>query len=86
MKIIFLNAWKYNIRGRVANFISEHASTTDVFCFQEAHQLEGNIAGILDGFSMLEVVEFFDDKRDFSLKSYIRRPLLGDGYEIIFSG
>lgn len=37
MKIIFLNALAGEVKAPLTQFISHHAPTTDVFCFQEAY-------------------------------------------------
>lgn len=37
MKIIFLNTWKGQTGEAFLEFVRDHASTTDIFCFQEAH-------------------------------------------------
>ncbi len=38
MKIIFLNALNAELKEPLAQFLREHAGTTDIFCFQEAGQ------------------------------------------------
>jgi endonuclease/exonuclease/phosphatase family metal-dependent hydrolase len=47
VEIVFLNTWSGQIRDKFCDFVKNQISTTDIFCFQELDDGEGNIRQII---------------------------------------
>lgn len=82
MKIIFLNAWEGKLREEIFDFIREHSSDTDIFCFQESQgEMERICAEILSDYN-----RFFQHKQINAIHYYDQAIYVKRGVEIISSG
>lgn len=84
MKIIFLNVWKHDIRDELADFIKEHVPTTDVFCFQEAHEIDRVAGGELADFQKFDAEKYISENIEYVQATYVRSKASIKDEEVIF--
>jgi endonuclease/exonuclease/phosphatase (EEP) superfamily protein YafD len=77
MKIIFLNTLDAELREPLAAFITQHKSSTDVFCFQECYERAPSFIAKLLGedFEAVSARRHLNDFDSFSNMTFVRRKL-----------
>jgi len=78
MKIIFLNAWRGNI-PKIKEFILEHKSTTDIFCFQESWNSKSEIF-CLDW--LKDYQHFFDYKKVSRVDHFSNTTFISSNFKV----
>jgi len=82
MKIIFLNAFYGEFQKPLTEFINEHKSSTDVFCFQESHDKINEICRLsLNDFVSTRTEKHNNNEEKFAQASYINNKI-----EVIATG
>ena len=73
MKIVFLNIWHGKRKGELDAFIRQEASTTDIFCFQEADpDVRQDLQQALPEFTEHLYDKYTESGGSFSLATYVK--------------
>ena len=76
VKVIFLNVWHGRCGAALAAYIKKEATTTDVFCFQEADiSTRQTFRRLLPGFEEHVYDKTFDDEPRFFIATYVKKNL-----------